>query len=406
MSLDPRLIRVGIEVNGELRVYTEEMDIRVSGSKLASAQQNECEITISNLTRATRNFILTETSPFNPNRKPKVVTVDIGRRGVLLPGATLVTRPEYVVGSPPGLLIPGNIDLNSRPVVRNADGTISTVRSMSIGTEAGEVLIPTVSADGRLLTDDEAIAEYDRTGQNLGTFNTEANATRYAQRLHAAQEAQYAGGRPASTQPASTGGWLSRVFVGEITQSAPSQPPDIGVTIKALTGNHAKGRVIARTGQQQEALSAIAARVAADLGVVLDFRATDKQIGNYAFSGPALRQVNNLELAGGVDAFLDDTTLVVKDRGTPIPDRTKVLSQESGLVGVPEATERGVKATFMLDHDTVLGGALSLSSLLNPALTGEYTIYKLDFDAASRDTPFYWTAEASRNGYTPPAGST
>lgn len=90
-----------------------------------------------------------------------------------------------------GLIEPGNIELNSRPVVRNADGSISTVRSMSFEEDGQEVLVPTVSDDGRILSEDEAIDLYRRTGRHLGKFSSPAAATRYAERLHDDQARLY-----------------------------------------------------------------------------------------------------------------------------------------------------------------------------------------------------------------------
>lgn len=88
-------------------------------------------------------------------------------------------------------VIPGNIDLNRRPVVRNPDGSISTVRSMSINVDGREYLIPTVSEDGRVLDDEDAIDLFMNTGRHLGAFDTPEQATRYAERLHQQQEKQY-----------------------------------------------------------------------------------------------------------------------------------------------------------------------------------------------------------------------
>lgn len=91
----------------------------------------------------------------------------------------------------PGMVEAGNIDLAQRPVVQNPDGSISTVRSISANFDGREYLIPTVSDDGRVMSDDEAIATFRKSGKHLGAFDKPENATAFAERLHNDQARQH-----------------------------------------------------------------------------------------------------------------------------------------------------------------------------------------------------------------------
>lgn len=102
---------------------------------------------------------------------------------------------KYVAGNPEGLTSRGNIDLNRRPSVKNADGSISTVRSITITDDKGAVVIPTV-VNGRVVSNAEAIEHFKSTGENLGRFKTEDQAVKYAESLHEDQAQQYVGQRP------------------------------------------------------------------------------------------------------------------------------------------------------------------------------------------------------------------
>lgn len=277
MPHDPRIVRVGITINDELRIY-EGLAIIAQGSKYASATQNETTIRIANLDKATRDFLATEGTPFNRirNRKRQKVFIEAGREST---GVTLV-------------------------------------------------------------------------------------------------------------------------FVGDITLVNPSQPPDIWTTIKAITSSFSKGKVISVSGGAISSLSNICSQAADELGLTLRFEATDKQIANYGYSGSADKQVNKIGELANVDAYIDDTDLVVKNVNAPLTGRRRKLSAANGMIGKPEFTDFGIRVRFLFDVQTRVGDELEVSSEIYPAANGIYIIYKMDFDLSNRDTPFYYVAEARRPGGT------
>ena len=143
-------------------------------------------------------------------------------------------------------------------------------------------------------------------------------------------------------------------------------------------------------------LKQVSDTIAQSMALRLNFQASNKSVGNYRFAGAALKQVGSLNGLGGINAFVDDDTLVVKDALVPLSGTARMLSAENGMIGIPQFTEQGIKVKFLLDNISVLGGGLIIQSVQYPAINGNYVIYKLGFEIANRDTPFYYIAEAAR----------
>jgi hypothetical protein len=271
-ALDPRIVKVTIEVNGQLKTYQSPMNITANGTRYGNALQNDCIVTIDNIDKATQDWILTETSPYNLNRTPKTVTVEAGR--------------------------------------------------VSYGTAV--------------------------------------------------------------------------IYVGNIINAIVGQPPDVKLTLKCLTGNFVKGSVITRQFAGTATTQQIMAAIAQDTATVLNFQGTNKNVANYAFAGSSLDQVRLAGTLGNYNVFIDNNTLLVKDAFIPVNGSTRILSASTGMIGIPEFTERGVKVKMLIDNQTTLGGGLDIQSTQYPAANGVYVIYKLGFQIASRETPFYYIAEAAR----------
>ena len=271
--IDLRRIRIGIEVNGQINWYEDaNLNVKASGTKYANPLKNDCIVTISGLSTSTRDYILTETSPFNSNRTPKRLIVEAGR-------------------------------------------------------------------------------------QTLGLF---------------------------------------RIFIGDIVSAEPNSAPDVNLTIRAKTQNAQSGNIISVEGATTQRLSAIADRAAREIGVGLDFLATDKNIANFAFTGAAIKLVESIQQAGDVRAFIDDELLIVKNYGIAHSGRVKILNQESGMVGIPAPDEKGLVVSYMVDGESVLGGTLRIDSRMFKAVNGDYIIDQLKFDISSHTDSFFYTATCSR----------
>lgn len=268
-TIDDRLLRVSFQVNNQIHSFDQRFYIRARGCKYANALQNECEVDIANLNANTRNYILTETSPFNKNRTPKVLQVFAGRK--------------------------------------------------------------------------------------------------------------------------STGEFL--VYQGDITTSKITQPPEIMLQLKCGTSHFMKGKGGSRSGGSKQKLSIIASGIAKNLNLTLNNQAPEKLIDNYIHNGDALSEVINLNNVGGVNAFVDDTQLVLKKASLPLTGVVLDLNENSGMIGVPVVTEQGLKVTFFYNNTVKLGGAIQIESKINPSANGLYVIYKLNFELASWEREFYYKAE-------------
>lgn len=269
--IDLRRVRIGIEISGQFQFY-ENLRIRAKGVKHANPLQNECTVSINGLNAETRNYLLTETSPFNENRTAKRITVEAGR-------------------------------------------------------------------------------------ESKGLFV---------------------------------------VYIGDIVSAEIGTSPDLELIIRAKTNNANAGKITVFSAEPLSRLSVIAEQVAESNGVRLEFQATDKNIANYTFSGPTSRQVARLAEAGRVRAYIDDRTLYVRDRDLPVTDRRRILNVNSGMVGIPQPTDDGAKVTYLIDGESDLGGQLTIDSLLNPAVNGDYVINQLEFEVTNYDDPFFYTAICTR----------
>ena len=272
-AFDNRLVSLLVTVDNESLTYNQDFAILATGTKYTNGNFADFIIRIDNIDKVTRNFLITKTSPWNPQRTNANVTLSVGR-------------------------------------------------------------------------------------ESYGTF---------------------------------------QMATGNAIACNPTQPPDVGLILKSQAFAASMGFVGAFSAPPLSPLKDICQQVANNLGIPLDYQASQNPvIGNYHFTGAVLNQVKKLNELAPINAFIDNSsnTLVILDNGVGRATTLIQVNSDTGMIGVPEITEIGVRARMLINNEVKVGDQIQITSTMNPAANGIYYIAKLGFEVASRDTPFYWIIDA------------
>lgn len=191
------------------------------------------------------------------------------------------------------------------------------------------------------------------------------------------------------------------LFSGACFASFATQPPDIGIVLRSITGSIQTGIVDGYQVTPLSSLRSICQQLARDWvdssgeSLTLDFQATEKTIANWSGTASVVERLNKLNMIGGIIASVNDKTLTVLDANKPKAGVPHLINLTTGMVGVPQVDWTGVSVKVLINNYMRLGDQVRIESQINPPASGEFRIIKMDFDVANRANPFFYNLYCS-----------
>lgn len=195
-------------------------------------------------------------------------------------------------------------------------------------------------------------------------------------------------------------GNVQEIYVGDIVTALPNKRgADIWLDVKAITSYYTSSTIVSKTIMGgKTSLQDICKQAAQWKGLNFSWLATQqKTIDSFHYTGSlngALRKINSLN--SDILIFEDEKTLKVIDAKNPQGLGMRLVSENTGMVGIPKVDAFGVEITTLLDNTVKLGSTIKLESKLIPTASGEYWVYSVHHHGSLRGNEFYSTFKCRR----------
>lgn len=203
---------------------------------------------------------------------------------------------------------------------------------------------------------------------------------------------------------------VGMIFSGDIYTALPDGLPDTWLNIEAKT-NYYNHQNITTCSFSNTSTKEIALNISNQMGLQLSWESkSQKLIDSFNHSGAKSKLINYLNRLDNFTAFIDNGLLKIIDKNSEPPEEQtknvdnnknnslsnkkqagyiKYINADSGLIGIPQPDEYGVRIKTLLDPTVNLGEWFKLESKRLPIINGLYQVYELTFDGATREPQFY-----------------
>ena len=174
-------------------------------------------------------------------------------------------------------------------------------------------------------------------------------------------------------------GW-GRIFSGDIITAIPDGKPDTWLNIDAKSLYY-QNRIPLSYGVSNITTKELGQSISETLNLDFEWQATSqKTIDLFNFAGSKAQLIKEFNKLDNIKMFEDNGKLKVVDNIVKRPENTaKIISKDTGMVGIPQPDQFGVKVRTLLYPSLFCGDWFNLQSVILPGLNGFYWIYNLDF---------------------------
>lgn len=198
---------------------------------------------------------------------------------------------------------------------------------------------------------------------------------------------------------------MGLIFSGDIVRAIPTVPPDVWIQCEALGGYYNNLIVDSFTLKGPLAIGDVCKIIAEKLGVSFISNASqevfNKKIDGFCHSGGLNNAIKKINELGICVAWADNETLYIADKEPKKPENgtVRLISEESGMIGMPEPGPVGVDMAILLDPSIKLGEPVELKSSRIPSANGIYYPYSIEHTGELRGNEWYTKLRCKRFNY-------